>query len=251
MAVNADAMRRPSEGGASDENGVLRLFGGGASQAVVTGLQSAFEAMHGITLSPTFGAVGTMRDQLLAGEACDVIVLSGALIGQLTRQGHVVSGSARDLGPVATGIAVPDGAATVDVITTDALRRTLSAARGLYVPDLAKSSAGIHIAGMLEALGLADSLAGRIREFPNGATAMRELAAAGGDGLIGCTQVTEILYMPGVRLVGELPAEHALRTVYTAAVCTRAGSPRLAATLVDLLSGKASLALRRDCGFAV
>ncbi|MGI4778340.1 MAG: molybdate ABC transporter substrate-binding protein [Janthinobacterium lividum] len=229
----------------------LKLFSGGAAQAVVTGLQPAFETLHGCTLSPTFGAVGAMRDKLLAGELCDLLVLSAALIEQLARQGHVVADSARDLGPVATGVAVPDGTAPVDVCTSEALERTLSAARALYVPDLARSSAGIHIAGMLKTLGLTASLAGRIREFPNGAAAMREMAADGGEGLVGCTQVTEILYTPGVRLVGELPAAHALRTVYTAAVCTRAESPAQAATLVDLLSGGASLALRRESGFAI
>jgi molybdate transport system substrate-binding protein len=229
----------------------LKLFSGGAAQAVVIGLQPEFESAHDCLLVPAFGAVGTMRDRLLSGEACDLVVLSAALVEQLVEQGHAVPGSARDLGPVATGVAVPDGAAPVDVGTVDALRRTLSGARGLYVPDLARSSAGIHIAGMLAGLGLADALAGRIREFPNGATAMRAMAADGGDGLVGCTQVTEILYTPGVRLVGELPAEHALRTVYTAAVCTGARAPEPARALVDALAGDASLALRRRSGFAV
>ena len=229
----------------------LKLFSGGAAQAVVIGLQPAFQTVHGCTLSPTFGAVGAMRDKLLAGEACDLLVLSAALIDQLMRQGHVVPGSARDLGPVATGIAVPDGAAPVDVGTSEALKRTLSAAHGLYVPDLTQSSAGIHIARMLTALGLDESLAGRIREFPNGATAMRAMAENGEEGMVGCTQVTEILYTPGVRLIGELPAAYALRTVYTAAVCARSELPREAAKLIDLLTGAESLALRRESGFAV
>lgn len=229
----------------------LKLFSGGAAQAVVIGLQPAFQAAHGCTLSPIFGAVGAMRDKLLAGEACDLLVLSAALIDQLMRQGHVVTGSARDLGPVATGIAVPDGAAPVDVGTSEALKRTLSAAHGLYVPDLTQSSAGIHIASMLTALGLDDSLAGRIREFPNGATAMRAMAENGEEGMVGCTQVTEILYTPGVRLIGELPAAYALRTVYTAAVCARSEQPQEAAKLVELLTGAESLALRRESGFAI
>ena len=229
----------------------LRLFSGGAAQAVVTGLQSTFETTHGCTLEPTFGAVGTMRDKLLAGEACDLLVLSATLIEQLTRQGHLVAGSARDLGAVATGIALPEGAAPVDVGTSEALRQLLSAARGLDVPHLPQSSAGIHIAGMLRMLGLTELLADRIREFPNGATAMRELAAADGEGLVGCTQVTEILYTPGIRLVGELPAEHALLTVYTAAVCARAREPELAASLAELLADEASLALRRRSGFTI
>ena len=233
----------------------LNLFSGGAAQAVVTGLQHDFEQAHDCALAPTFGAVGTMRDKLLAGEPCDLLVLSASLIEQLTAQGHVVPGSARALGAVSTGVSVREGAAEVAVGTSEALKAALSASRGLYVPDMTKSSAGIHIAGMLKALGLGDALADRIHEFPNGATAMRALADAEadmeGEGLLGCTQVTEIMYTPGVRLVGELPAEHALSTVYTAAVCSRAQDPALAAALVELLTGEGSAALRRRSGFGL
>lgn len=227
----------------------LTIFSGGAAQAVVTGLQQNFEHANGCTLAPTFGAVGTMRDKLLAGEPCDLLVLSAALIEQLAAQGHVVPGSARALGPVATGVAVREGMPAAAVGTSEALKATLAAARGLYVPDMTKSSAGIHIAGMLKALGLAEALAGRIHEFPNGATAMRELARSEGEGMLGCTQVTEILYTPGVRLVGELPAAHALNTVYTAAVCSQARSPALAAKFVEVLAGEGSVALRKRSGF--
>jgi molybdate transport system substrate-binding protein len=229
----------------------LTLFSGGAAQAVVTGLQQDFESANGCTLAPTFGAVGTMRDKLLAGEPCDLLVLSAALIDQLAAQGHVVPGSARALGPVATGIAVREGTPEAAVGTPEALKATLAAARGLYVPDMTKSSAGIHIAGMLKAFGLAEALAGRIHEFPNGATAMRELSRSEGEGMVGCTQVTEIMYTPGVRLVGELPAAHALNTVYTAAVCTRAQAPALAMKFVEMLAGEGTAALRRRSGFGI
>jgi molybdate transport system substrate-binding protein len=229
----------------------LTLFSGGAAQAVVTGLQPEFEGANGCTLAPTFGAVGTMRDKLLAGEACDVLVLSELLIGQLAQQNHVVAESARALGHVATGVAVRAGAPDVAVDTAAALKATLAAATGLYVPSLSKSTAGIHIAGMLKALGLDEVLAGRIHEYPNGAAAMSALAQGGAEGAVGCTQVTEIMYTAGIRLVGELPAEHGLRTVYTAAVCTKAEQPALAARFVEALASEASLALRRRSGFGV
>ena len=229
----------------------LTIFSGGAAQAVIAGLQNEFEQTHGCKLASTFGAVGAMRDSLVNGEPCDLVVLSASLIDQLTAQGRVVQGSACVLGRVATGIAVPVGATSIDVRSTASLTAALSAARGVYVPDLRKSTAGIHLARMLAALGLDDVLADRIHEYPNGATAMRELAKNGSDGTLGCTQVTEIMYTPGVQLVGELPAEHALSTMYTAAVCRQAQQPALAEQLAQLLSGDASVALRRRSGFRV
>ncbi|HEY2257099.1 MAG TPA: substrate-binding domain-containing protein [Variovorax sp.] len=229
----------------------LTLFSGGAAQAVVTGLQRDFEQAQGCTLAATFGAVGAMRDKLLAGEPCDLLVLSAALIERLEADGRVVAGSARRLGKVATGVAVRVDAAAVDVKTTDALKATLAGARGVYVPDLRMSTAGIHIAGMLDALNLTEALAGRIHEFPNGAAAMRELARSHGQALVGCTQVTEIMYTPGVKLVGELPAAYALSTVYSAAVCSAAREPALAARMVDALAGAGSAPLRRRSGFTL
>jgi len=227
----------------------LILFSGGAAKAVASGLQGGFEAEQDCTLSATFGAVGSMRDKLLSGEPCDVLILSASLIEALERQGHVVAGSARDLGGVATGVAVRSGDPAVAIGDAEALRTTLSAAQGLYVPHLGKSSAGIHVAGVLQRLGLTQAMHGRIREYPNGATAMREMAAATGEGLVGCTQVTEILYTPGVKLVGELPPGYGLDTVYTAAVCAQARQPELAARFVQALTDDASRQLRQAAGF--
>jgi molybdate transport system substrate-binding protein len=75
------------------------------------------------------------------------------------------------------------------------------------------------------------------------------MAKADEPGLIGCTQVTEILYTPGVNLVAALPKEFELATVYTAAVCTKSAHPDLARDLVAVLSGEGSAELRRRGGF--
>jgi molybdate transport system substrate-binding protein len=78
---------------------------------------------------------------------------------------------------------------------------------------------------------------------------MRELAAATTARPIGCTQHTEILYTPGVRLVAPLPNAFELATTYVAAVTARAADPALAARFVDALAGPAAKALRDAGGF--
>jgi molybdate transport system substrate-binding protein len=88
-----------------------------------------------------------------------------------------------------------------------------------------------------------------LRPFPNGATAMREMSQCPEAGLIGCTQVTEILYTPGIKLVAPLPKEFELATVYTAAVCTGARHPKLATALIELLTGAGAATVRRSAGF--
>jgi molybdate transport system substrate-binding protein len=104
---------------------------------------------------------------------------------------------------------------------------------------------------VLERLGIRAAVTSRLRAFPNGASAMAALARVPGTGAIGCTQVTEILYTPGVALVAPLPGELDLATVYVAAVTTSATDSALARQFVAWLCGERSADLRRDGGFAL
>ncbi len=232
-----------------NEPPALHLLSGGAALGLVAQLQAQFQSQNGCTVAGGYGAVGIMNDRLLAGEACDVIILTEALIAQLTGSGHVVAGSARALGVVKTGIAVKVGEPVADVGNPGALKAALLGATGIYFPDPVKATAGIHFMKVLKALGIDETLADRLRPFPNGAAAMREMSQCPQEGLIGCTQVTEILYTPCIQLVAPLPKEFELATVYTAAVCTRARHANMATALVALLTGAPTEALRRTAGF--
>ncbi len=227
----------------------LYVLSGGAAQGLVTQLQDRFTQKSGAAIKGTFGAVGMMKDKLLAGEACDVMIVSDAMVKELTSSGDLVAGSAQALGAVKTGVAVKTGEKAVDVSNPDALKATLRAARGIYFPDPIKATAGIHVMKVLKALGLDAELADRLRPYANGATAMKAMADCKEPGLIGCTQATEILFTDGVELVAPLPKEFELATVYTAAVCTKAGQPQAARELIAMLASAEFSALRQECGF--
>lgn len=223
----------------------LNILSAGAAKAVVT----AVAAQTALELKGAFGAVGAMRDKLLAGEPCDVIVLTRAMLDALAAEGCVFGETIGDLGRVYTGVAVKNGTALPDVASAPALRAALLGAEAIYVPDTVKSTAGKHVAGMFEALGIAAQLRGRLKEFPNGATAMRAMGDAPGSEAIGCTQVSEILYTGGVTLVGPLPAEFELATAYSAAVSTGTADTMRARDFVAGLSGAGSRDLRSHAGF--
>jgi molybdate transport system substrate-binding protein len=227
----------------------LHILSGGAAFGLVSKLEAKFKKTSGCTLSGTYSAVGVMRDQLLAGAPCDVVILSATLIAQLEASGHVVAGSARALGKVRTGIAVKAGSPQPKVGTPDELKAALLAASGIYFPDPIKATAGIHFINVMKRLGIDSQVASRLRPYPNGATAMAEMAKCAEPGLIGCTQVTEISYTAGVDLVAVLPKEFELATVYTAAVSSKAGNPSQAAALVALLSSSDAAGLRLAGGF--
>jgi molybdate transport system substrate-binding protein len=230
--------------------GKLVVLSGGAAQGLVGALAARFKADTGCDIDGTFGAVGAMRERLLAGAPADLLILTRAMIEALTEQGQVVPGSAVDVGTVATAIAVRDGDPRPAVGDAAELRAALLAAEEICLPDPQQATAGVHFAGVLRQLGIADAVAGRLRPFPNGMAAMRALASTTGRDPIGCTQVTEILATPGVALVAPLPAPLGLATLYTAAVTTRAALPPAARALAALLASGEAEEARRQAGFA-
>jgi len=227
----------------------LNILSGGAAQSVVNGLADDFRAQTGYELACTFSAVGAMKAKLLAGAPADLVILTHKLIAELAAGGLLLQDSCADLGRVRTGIAVRAGDALPDIGNAEALRSALLAADGIFFPDPQTATAGIHFAGVLDKLGIRALLEPRLKPYPDGATAMRELAQAKGGRLIGCTQVTEINNTPGVLLVGLLPREFELATVYSAGVCADAASPDAARRFAALLTGESSRALRTQAGF--
>jgi molybdate transport system substrate-binding protein len=227
----------------------MNILCAGAAQGLVRALQGVFLELTGAKVEGRFGAVGAMKEALLAGEPCDVMIVTAAMVADLQAERWLVQDSEAALGRVRTGIAVREGESLPQVASPETLKASLLAAKAIYFPDAVRSTAGIHFAAVLGKLGIAETVASRLRTFPNGATAMKELASHGGAGAIGCTQITEINYTPGVELVGPLPDAFELATVYTAAVSAKAQQPELARRFVDLIAGPRSRCLRAQGGF--
>jgi molybdate transport system substrate-binding protein len=223
----------------------LTFLSAGAAQGLVTTL--AAEA--GIDIAGTFSAVGAIRDKVLAGEPCDIVILTRAQISELAAQGRVLAETSADLGTVHTAIAVKSAAPLPPIANEVDLRAALLAADALYFPDPEKATAGIHFAKVIDALGIRAQVAARLKTFPNGTTTMREMAQASGNP-VGCTQATEILATPGIVLVGSLPRPLQLATVYTASVSVAAANSGAARDFLVRLAGETSLDLRARSGFA-
>ena len=222
----------------------VNFVSAGAAQGLVTSL--AKDAA--VEVAGSFGAVGAMRDKFLAGEACDVLILTHAQIAELAAQGRVDSLTSADLGSVPTAIAVRAADPVPDVSGEAPLRAALLAADAIYFPDPEKATAGIHFAKVLGLLGVRDSVEAKLKTFPNGTTAMRAMAQAPGRP-IGCTQATEILATAGITLVAPLPPGFDLETVYTAAVSRAAADARGAARFVESLTGVSAREARGRAGF--
>ena len=226
----------------------VKILSGGAAQGLVQALADRLRLETGYEIAGSFGAVGAMRDKLMAGEAADLLILTAAMIADLARQGRVDATSIQHVGIVATGVAVRTGEPLPVIASVDRLHAALSAAEALYFPDPERATAGIHFAKVLEKLDITD-WAKKARTFPNGATAMRALATSRERPALGCTQVTEILNTAGVTLVGALPTPFELATLYTAGVSATAAAPAQARALSELLTAAGNHSFRQQMGF--
>jgi molybdate transport system substrate-binding protein len=228
----------------------IRILSGGAAQGLVAELAETFTSQTGFAVGGEFGAVGLMADKLRQGEAADLVVLTHALVVKLADEGLVVASSITDVGKVETALAARAGDLIPKSATASDVRDAFLEADAIFVPDIKSSTAGIHVAKMLDQLGIASEVASHLRIFPNGATAMRQLAASDDRRPIGCTQATEILATTGVALCGPLPSGLDLVTTYSAGTTTRSANARTARALMDLLSSGQQRQLRQRIGFA-
>ena len=184
----------------------LHVLYAGAAKGLVEALAPALYAGTGATLR--WRVRRGRRDPRTNGRRgarCDVIILTGAMLDALAHEGRVDASTVVPLGRVRTGIAVRAGEPLPDIGDREALRRTLLGGGGA-VPARHRTLDGRRARiEVLRALDIHADVIARVRAFANGAIAMRELAQAREPGLVGCTQITEILYTPGVALVGPLP----------------------------------------------
>jgi molybdate transport system substrate-binding protein len=227
----------------------LNILSGGAAQGLVASVASKLRELTGFDIAGEFGAVGAMADELRQGTPTDLVILTAPIVAKMAQEGWLIPGSIADVGLVETAIAVRAGDPEVRVKDAAGLRDALLAADAIFVPDMVTSTAGIHVLKVLQQLGITEAVAARLKVHPNGATAMRHLAASEALRSIGCTQSTEILSTPGVVLSGSLPAGCELATMYTAAVTTRAANSGQAQALIGLLTAPDQRELRKRAGF--
>lgn len=219
-----------------------------AAQGLVRALQGVFLEFTGARIHGSFGSIGQLRDSFLAGAACDVLIVTAPVVGELQADGRLAD-SEGVLGRVRTALAVRDDASRPDVSTPEALKAALLAAPALYCADMQRCTSSKHFGAVLRELGIFEQVKPRLRCLPNGGDAMRELAADNRPGAIGCAQTTQIRYAQGINLAGSLPPQFELAMVYSAALSARAAQPEKAQRFIDLLTGARTRVMRTQVGF--
>jgi len=216
----------------------LRILTTGAMKAVVLELVPLFEKETGHKVVVDNDTAGGVSRRIDAGEAFDAVVNTPAGLSALESKGKVVGGSRANVARVGVGVVVKEGAPAPDLSTVDAFKRALLAAKSVaYIDPASGGSSGIYLAGLFDKLGIAAEIKPKAKLKQGGYVA--ELIASS-EAELGLHQISEILPVKGVKLVGPLPAEIQNYTIYAAAVVTDAKQPEAARALIKLLTGPAA-----------
>lgn len=182
----------------------------------------------------TFGTVGVVRQKLTAGEPADVVIMTGGAIDEMAQKGAVTPGTRADLARTAIGLGVRAGAPLPDISTPEALKQTLLGAKSLvYVDPPQGATSGIHFAAVLQRLGIAEAVKGKTLLVPAGYPAE---AVARGEAELVVHQISQILPVQGVTLVGPLPRDLQKITVYSAGLAARSTAPEAARAFIAFVA---------------
>ncbi len=187
----------------------IRVLSGGAARHALEPMVASFPA-HKVSFD--FQTMGRLQQSLAAGQQADLLVVTTEVLERLQKDGRLPAGKATPLARVGIGVAVHEKAPLPDISTPDAMRRTLLASKSIVYINPKTGTSGRYVEDMISKLGIAETMRGRTTHVNEGYA----VAPVGrGEVELGIHQISEIIPVPGVRLVGELPKEFQRYTVYT------------------------------------
>ncbi len=209
-------------------HGVMQVFG------------PEFEAAHGITLEAEFMPTARLLERIRAGERGDVAILTAEGIDALVAEG-VVEGRT-DLARSFIGVAVKAGSPHPDIGSAEAFVATLLAARSVAMSKAGVS--GLYMAGLLDRLGIAEQVRATATILASGYTAS---LAASGEVELAIQQVSELLVVDGIEIVGRLPTALGGESVFSAGLFGD-GNSEAGQVLIDALADPARASIYQRCG---
>lgn len=214
-----------------------------ATRPVLAELAAAYEAQRGCLVAiESVGGVDAAK-RVRAGEAFDLVVLASNTIDDLIAEGHLGAGSKVDLVRSGVAVAVRAGSAQPAIDSEAAVRQAVLAADSL---GYSTGPSGVHLARLFERWGIANVVRERIVQPPPG-VAVGTLVAAGQVAL-GFQQLSELMHLEGITVVGPLPPAIQIETIFSAAIGRACAQPDAAQDLLAFMAAPASAATKRRHG---
>ena len=212
----------------------ISVLSGGAAKSFIEPLAKTFP---GHTVQLEFQPMGKLTKSLADGYPADMVVVTTEVLDQLKDDPKLNLKAAKPIARVGIGVAVHESARSPDISTVEAFKKTLLAAKSVVYIDPKVGTSGKHVAEILQRLGIADQVNAKARLGSGGAITE---PVGRGEIELGIHQISEILPVKGVKLVGPLPAEIQNYTTYAAAVGADARQPDAARALIKLLMSPAA-----------
>lgn len=214
-----------------------------ATRLVLAELVAAFQQHSGsrVTIESVGGVDAARRVQV--GEAFDVVVLASDAVDQLITGGHVLAGSKVDLVRSGVAVAVRAGALKPDISTEEAVRQAVLAARSI---SYSSGPSGVALARLFERWGIAQDIKDRIVTPPPGIPVGRLVAS--GEIELGFQQLSELMHLGGIALLGPLPPAIQITTTFSAGVCTGSQQVKAVRALLDYMNSPEAATAKRHHG---
>ena len=217
--------------GAVVEAAEIKVLSTVGMQPATVELFKSFEAATGHKILVTYGLAAVLRTSVLEGAPADVLVLTSATIDDLVKSGKVVAATKADVARSGVGVGVKAGAPKPDISTPEALKRTIVAAKSIGYSR--EGASGVAFARAVEHLGLTEQVAAKYKDT---GTKAGEMVAAG-EIELAAAQIPELMAVPGVDVVGPLPAELQTTTVFSVGLATEAKDAGAGRALIEFLAG--------------
>ena len=206
-------------------------------------LVAQFEKDTGHKVSTAWAGTVDVTKRISGGETVDLVIMAGNSLEELIRLGKIVPGSRVDVARSGIGVAVRAGAPKPDISSGEAVKQMLLAARSIAYSS---GPSGIYLAGLMQRMGIADQMKPKMKQIPPG-EAVGDLVARG-EAEIGFHQMSELLPVKGIDIVGPLPPDVQQITVFSAGLHAGAGNADAAQALVRFITAPAAAAVIKKHG---
>lgn len=224
----------------------VHVLSAAAMQSVFKDVREEFQRTTGYRLVLHYGTIGAVNEWAMGGEEADLVISSSQSMPSLVYQGKIQAGSQAAICQTGIGVVVPAGI-ELDVTSVEDFKRALLAAKAIVYADPARGgAAGVHVAKVIERLGLTEQLRPKLRLAAGGD--ITEVTLSLGPTALGITQISEIADKPKARLAGPLPAELQNYTVFIAGVPADAPQSEGTTALLKFLRSQKVIAVIRAKG---
>jgi molybdate transport system substrate-binding protein len=221
----------------------IRLLSTLAVQGALPKLIAGFERSAGAEIATGFAPTNNLLARIKAGETADVAILTREGIDELVGLGVLDGGSVVDLVQSRVGLAVKAGSAKPDIATPEALKRTLLEAGSIAYSRIGAS--GVVFAQLIERLGIADEVNAKATIVAGGLTGK---LVASGETELAAQQLSELMMVPGIDIVGPLPLAVQAPGIFSAAVFAGSAHASLAREFLQSLASADAAAAFRAAG---